>query len=77
MNFIKYLWRNHKVTFFLLAAMFLLPFCLMTSISWKLGIGFIFLCGLAGLVCKFLYFVSDCYDDYKCERWNKGSFWKM
>ena len=64
MNFIKYLWQNHKVTFFVLAAMFLVPFGLLFSISWKVGLGFIAICGLTYLVGKFFFFVTDCYEDY-------------
>lgn len=77
MNFINFLWRNHKVTFFLLGAMFLIPFALCLSINWKLALGFVGFCILTGVVSKFLYFVSDCYDDYQCERWNKGRYWKL
>lgn len=72
MNFIKYLWQNHKVTFFVLAAMFLVPFGLLFSISWKVGLGFIAICGLTYLVGKFFFFVTDCYEDYLFDR----HFWK-
>lgn len=72
MNFIKYLWRNHKVTLFLLAAMFFVPFGLLFSISWKVGLGFIAICGLTYLVGKFFFFVTDCYEDYLFDQ----RFWK-
>lgn len=76
MRFIKYLWRKHKITFFLLAAMFLIPFCLLLSITWKLALGFIGFCIVTYIVSKFLFFVAECYDDYQCEQWNKGHYWE-
>lgn len=76
MNFINFLWKNHKFTFFVLAAMFLVPLGICLSLSWKIALGFIAFCALTAVVCKFLFFVSDCYEDYCCERWNKGHFWE-
>lgn len=72
MNFIKYLRRNHKVTLFLLVAMFLVPVEVLFSINWKLAVGFIVFCGLAYLFGKFFLFVTDCYEDYMSDK----HFWK-